>query len=76
MEHVSIAINQPAEFDDAVYNALPEGGDLKIITKDNATAEGNPAVVLTFTVQIPSGERKRAQSVTTLRAFLAAAAGL
>ena len=72
MEKISILLNKAEEFDRRLKNSLPEGGDLEVITKDNATAAGAPAVMITFSVQIPDGTRANAQSVTTLKAFLGA----
>lgn len=59
-------------FDRAVHGeaegppVLQEGGDLAFYVKPNATAGGNPAVVVTFTVRQTDGSLARAQCVTTL----------
>lgn len=50
-----------------------EGGDLQLIIKGNGTKEGNPAIMVTFTCQKGDGPLFRAQAVTTVKAFLAAA---
>lgn len=65
MEAVTILLDKPAEFDQAVREGLKEGSDLQFITKDEATASGKPAVVITFTVQLPDGTLARAQCVST-----------
>lgn len=59
-------------FDELVHSSLPEGGDLSIVTKDNATVAGNPAAVISFTVELPGGKLARAQCVTTVRNIMAA----
>lgn len=74
MEHVQIKLGDDAVFDECVHNALPEGGDLMMVTKDNATKGGRPAVCLTFTVQLPGGTLARAQTVVTGRNFALMAA--
>ena len=51
-------------------------GDLKIITKNDATVGGKPAVMLTFTVQLPDGTMQRVQTVTTAQMFVSAAAAV
>jgi hypothetical protein len=78
MEHTTIILDDGTgkAFDHAPRNSLPDGGDLRIITKDNATTEGNAAVLLTFTVEFPDGNLHNAQTVTTVRLFLAAAAAM
>lgn len=65
MEAVTILLDKPAEFDAAVHGGLKEGQDLHFISKDDATEDGKPAVVITFTVQLPDGALARAQCVTT-----------
>lgn len=55
-----------ADFDDAVHNGLKEGGDLAFFVKTKATEGGKPAIVVTFTVELPGGGLARAQCVTTL----------
>lgn len=64
-------------YDEALRETtLPEGADLRIITKDRATQGGRPAVMVTFTVHLPDGSRRRVQAVTTARLFLMAAAAV
>ena len=53
-------------FDDALKDTLPDGGDLQIITKDAGTVNGNPVAILTFTVELPDGTFRKAQTVTTV----------
>lgn len=73
MEKFGIQLNDAQSFDAVLKGSLPDGGDVTLITKDNATTGGNPAVMLTFSVQLPDGSMAIAQTVTTLRNFLAAA---
>lgn len=61
-------------FDDALKdNTLQDYGDVRLITKDNATTEGNPAIMITFGVLQTNGIAKKAQVVTTAKLFLMAA---
>jgi len=71
MEHLHITFDSGGgkEFDKALKGTLPDGGDLKVITKERATAKGEPGVIITFTVQLPDGTIKRVQTVTTARLF-------
>lgn len=72
MEHVICELSAE-NFDKAVHGGLdskpilPEGGDLAIYLKPNATKGGNPGAVLTFTVQLSDGNLARAQCVVTAR---------
>ncbi len=82
MEQIRLLLNQPKEFDAHLKGTDPQGkpilqdaGDLMAISKDNATVGGRPAVLLTFTVQLPDGTLARAQTVTTLGNFMTVAAG-
>lgn len=59
----------PDRYDAVVKGSLPENGDLEIVIKPRATVNGYPMVAVTFTVQLPDGSLRRAQAVTTLRAF-------
>jgi len=74
MESISITLDD-ASFDAAVHaqDALPEGGDMKVCVKRRATVGGNPAICITWTVQLPSGMQATCQAVTTAAAFLNAA---
>lgn len=75
MEHVVLELNDQ-KFDDAVHGpkeglpSLPEGGDLAIYVKRNATVNGNAMAVITFTVQLPNGTLRRAQCPTTVANLL------
>ena len=64
------------DFDRLVHTGLPECGDLMIAVKERATVEGNPGVVIAFTVTLPDGTRKPVQAVTTLRNMLTVLGGL
>ena len=71
MEYVKISLDDQ-EFDNAVHGpkegqpSLPEGGDMAIYVKVNATVNGNAMAVITFTVQLPDGTLRRAQCPTTV----------
>lgn len=71
METITIEISDE-KFEAAVHGplegqpSLPEGGDLAIYIKKNATVNGNAMAVLTFTVQLPNGTVRRAQCPTTV----------
>jgi hypothetical protein len=69
MEQLAVKLNDAEAFDAVLKNSLPEGGDLTIITKDFGTVGGNPVAMITFTVEV-NGERKTAQTVTTLKLLL------
>jgi hypothetical protein len=61
-------------FDEALRNnTLADYGQIQLITKDSATEEINPAVMLTFKVLQTDGTTKNAQTVTTAKLFLSAA---
>lgn len=70
MNQIDMLLGDVDTFDKVVASGLPEGGDLTIVTKDNATREGNPAACLTFTVQTRNGQLDRAQIVVTVRNLL------
>lgn len=76
MENLSIRLDDPDLFDASVHGGLPEGGSQMIVTKPNATNQGQPAVFISFTVQLPSGQIVQAQTVMTCRLFMAAAAAM
>jgi len=61
------------EFDSALRGTLKDGGNLRLITKDVGTEDGNPIAMLTFTVGIGSDRTARAQTVVSVKMFLAAA---
>lgn len=72
MESINLVIDDGTgkEFDFALRdNALQDGGDLSIITKDNAMESGRAGVLLTFSVDI-NGIIKRAQTVVPMRLFI------
>lgn len=73
MEAFGIKLNDGKSFDTILAGSLPEGGDATLITKDHGTVGGKPAIMLTFSVQLPDGTPAVAQVVTTLKIFLAAA---
>lgn len=54
---------------------LPDYGDVEVIIKENATANGQAGVMLTFNVDV-KGKKRRVQTVMTSNNFLAAAAFL
>lgn len=76
MEMVRLQLGQDDLFDQSVHGGLPEGGDLTFVTKDHGTVERWAAVCITWTVRLPDGTPARAQCVTTVRALVAALAGL
>lgn len=67
---INVILNDADTFDEVVHKSLTEFGDLAIVTKDNATKEGNPAAVITFMVLDRKGRRDRAQAVVTVRNLL------
>lgn len=80
MEHIVVILDDGTgeAFDDVVHGAgaLPEGKDLKIVTKDKGTRSGNPTIAFQFSVQTPDGKVYKAQASTTVRAFQMAAAAV
>lgn len=75
MEHFAVTLDDGTgkAYDEALKDSLPEGGDLKAITKNDGTVQGNPIVLLTFTVQMPDGTIRKAQAATSVKLFLFAA---
>lgn len=72
-EHLTITLDDGIgrDFDAAVHSrdgtrVLAEGGDAKIITKNDATVNGRAGAVITFTVDV-DGKICRAQTVVTVR---------
>lgn len=62
--------------DEDLYDKLCRGpeslrdcGDLMVVTKDSGTEGGRPIVLLTFTVEMPDGTFRRAQTAVTGRLF-------
>lgn len=64
---IQCLFDDAATFDEVVHGSLRDGGDLSIVTKENATQGGEPAACLTFTVQTRDGKVDRAQTVVTVR---------
>lgn len=50
-------------------DTLKDGADLHVITKDNGTVSGQPAIALSFTVRQTDGQIKKAQTVVTWRSL-------
>jgi len=80
MESLPIKLNDAALFDATVHGrdgvrTLQDGGDLQIITKDDATHSGRALACLTFTVDV-DGKPVRVQTVTTVRLLTTAFAAL
>ena len=81
MEHIHIELSDE-KFDLAVHGqpegppSLAEGGDLAVYVKKGATESGRAAAVITFTVQVPGGNLRRAQCVTTVANLINALAVL
>lgn len=75
LEGVRIRLNDFEEFDRIISNSLPDGGDLKFISKDDGTKSGNPIIMITFTIE-RDGKIERVQSVTTAKLFIATAKAL
>ena len=71
MECVIVKPNDVARFDELVHTGLPEGRNIEMASKMGATVNGEPAIVVSFTVQLPDGSTARAQAATTLKAFKA-----
>lgn len=75
MESVKIVLDDGTgeRYDHALRdNTLQDSGQLQIITKDVATQEGNPGILLSFGVVLPDGSIKNAQTVVTARTLVAA----
>lgn len=76
MEMITVELNGE-KFDHSVHGvpegqpSLPEGGDLAIYVKKNATELGNAMAVITFTVQLPNGTIRRVQCPTTVANLIA-----
>lgn len=72
METLPVLINQVDEFDRVVHGddrmrSLPSGDDLRIITKDGGMTSGRACAVITFTTELPGGQRARAQYTVPVR---------
>jgi hypothetical protein len=80
MEHVTLKLGQPDEYDRAVHGddairSLPQGSAIELITKDNGTVGGNGIAVLCWTTEI-DGKVVRCQATTTVGLLQVALAGL
>jgi len=75
MEGIKLNPNNSGAFDAAVHSGVPECGDLAIASKPYATTGGNPAVVISFTVNV-DGKPVKVQAVTTLKLLGSAVDGL
>jgi hypothetical protein len=82
MESISVKLDDGTGkvFDEALAKSkksnMPECADLTIITKDDGTAEGNPIVMITFTVRMPDGTFQTVQAGTTAKCFAMAGAAV
>jgi len=76
MEKVRLLLNDVAEYDKVIANSLPEGGDLRIITKDVGMESGRASALFCFTVQLPDGTKATAQAAVTVNTLQTLAAGL
>ena len=75
METLDIVLDQEhdgKDYDAVLKDTLPECGDMKVIVKHGAMKSGASAVMVTFTVQLPDGSKKRVQAVTTASLFIQA----
>jgi len=62
-----------AKFGHRMSEMLPDDGDCQLITLRRGTESGRPIVMITFQVDVGDGVLQRAQTVVTMREFLAAA---
>lgn len=69
MESLIINLDNTAAFDDLVHNSLKQASPITVCTKPDATESGRAGVVVSFLVEMPSGEVVRVQAVTTVRLF-------
>lgn len=76
METLKLKFNKVDRFDEVLKNSLRDCGDLEVITKDAGTITGRGIVMFTFTVELPDGTLRRAQTVTSMRNFRAIAAAV
>ncbi len=76
MENLKINLNDKNTFNQILKNSLADGGDASIVTLDDATVGGQPAVMVYFSVQLPDGKTATAQTVTTMKLFLTMAGAL
>lgn len=76
MSLISLVFDNPEAFDSAVRGGMPEGSNLRIITKPNGTESGHPIAVITFTVMLPDKRTAEAQAVVTVGNLMMALAAL
>lgn len=74
-EKLEVKINDEPRYREVLSNSLQEYGDMEIITLDSALQSGNAGVMITFSVHV-NGQKKRVQSVTTMKMFRAVANAL
>lgn len=74
MEKLELKINKPELYNAVLKDSLPDFGDIEIITKHGVTKAGQAGVMITFSVQMPNGEKKRVQTCTTMSLFRAVTA--
>ena len=75
-ERLRMVLDNPSRYDAIVAEGMSEGGDLEIVTKRNGTVEGNPSVVIGFSVELADGTPARVQAVTTVKLFVLAAVAM
>ncbi len=73
MEQLKLKTNNVERFDEVIRDSLRDCGDMEIVTKDAGMQSGRGIVMVTFTVELPDGTLRRAQSVTSMRMFRAIA---
>lgn len=71
MEKIEVTHND-VQFDLLVHKGLPEGGDMAVTIKENATKDGRPCAVITWTAQLPNGKLVQVQAVVPTRLFVMA----
>lgn len=80
MEMFKILIGDDPAYDGVIIDSLSDYGDVRLITKDQATDSGRSLVMLTFTVDVENErkvkDRRTVQTVTSVRLFKAAAAAI
>lgn len=62
---VQVLLDDGDEFDRIIGDSLPEGADVRIITKDRGTKGGMPCAMIAFTSQLPDGTLATSQAVVT-----------
>lgn len=69
MESLKLLIDRPEAFDELVHESLPQASGVTIATKPGALASGKSGLVISFDVELPSGELHRVQATTTVALF-------